>query len=60
METYAMFAMKKFDLKLPVLQIILVYVFLALFLASCDVTTSCNLQAVAGGAQYCEETQSGE
>lgn len=60
METYAMFAMKKFGLKLPVFQIILLYVCLALFLASCDVTTSCNLQAVAGGSQYCEESQSGE
>ena len=60
METCTMFAMKKLDLKIPVLQIVLIYVCLALLLAACDVKTSCSMQAVAGGSQYCEETITGE
>lgn len=60
MEAYAMVALKKLDLKLPVIQIILLCACLALFLTSCDITTSCDMQAVAGGAEYCEETTFGE
>lgn len=54
-----MFAMKMLDLK-SVLQLVLIYVCLALLLAACDVTTSCSMQAVAGGSQYCEETTAGK
>lgn len=46
---------KNFNLKRPILQIILLNICLALLLTSC-ISTSCSLQAVAGGSQYCEET----
>jgi len=59
-EAYAMFAMKKIDLKLPVIQFILIYACLTLLLSACNVTTSCGLQAVAGGAQHCEQLTTGD
>ncbi|GAB4498254.1 MAG: hypothetical protein OHK003_09710 [Anaerolineales bacterium] len=55
-----MFAMKKFDPKLTLLQIILIYACFSLLLSACNVTTSCGLQAVAGGAQHCEQLEIGE
>ena len=56
METYAMLLVKKPGLTLQAFHSILICAGLALFLTSCDVTTSCSMQAMAGGAQYCEET----
>ncbi|MBI2332417.1 MAG: hypothetical protein HYU84_09720 [Chloroflexi bacterium] len=51
-----MFVMKKLD---RVLQIILIYTCLVFLLSAC-ISSSCSMQAVAGGAQYCEETPTGE
>lgn len=55
-----MFTMKKFNLKLTALQIILIYACVTLLLSACNVTTSCGLQAVAGGAQRCEQLDVGK
>jgi hypothetical protein len=46
--------LRKF-IKRPILFILLLHICLALLLTSC-VRTTCDLQAVAGGSQYCEET----
>jgi hypothetical protein len=48
------------DQKYPILSIILLHFCLAFLLSSCDVTASCNLQAVAGGAQYCHQVNDGK
>ena len=50
-----MFIMKKFELKLF---LFLTCACLAMLLTAC-VSTSCSMQAVAGGAQFCEETLAG-
>jgi hypothetical protein len=60
METQVMVTYKGINPKKSVLQIILLYICLAIFLVSCDVTTSCEMQAVAGGSQYCQESLAGE
>lgn len=55
-----MFNIKKIVLKFTMLQVILAYVCFALLLSACDATTSCRLQAVAGGSQHCEQLEIGE
>lgn len=47
-----MFSIRK--MKFQVIPIILLQICLSFLLSSCEATASCNLQAVAGGAQYCE------
>lgn len=42
------------NLKCHVYQMILLHICLAVLLSAC-VKTSCDMQAVAGGSQYCEE-----
>lgn len=45
------------DQKYRIRSIILLHFCLIFLLSSCDATTSCNLQAVAGGSQYCEQIE---
>lgn len=52
-----MFMKRNVDQKYPILSIILLHICLAFLLLSCDATTSCNLQAVAGGSQYCQQIE---
>lgn len=52
MEIDLMFSTRK--MKFQVIPIILLQICLAFLLSSCNAIASCNLQAVAGGAQYCE------
>lgn len=52
MEIDLMFSIRK--MKFQVIPIILLQICLSFLLSSCEATASCNLQAVAGGAQYCE------
>jgi hypothetical protein len=54
MEIDFMFTTRKTTWKFQVIPIILLQICLAFLLSSCEATASCNLQAVAGGAQYCE------
>jgi len=51
--------LRNFNLKYHVFQIILLHICLALLLTAC-VKTSCDMQAVAGGSQYCEEVLADE
>jgi hypothetical protein len=55
MEIDLMFSTRK--MKFQVIPIILLQLCLAFLLSSCEATASCNLQAVAGGAQYCEPVE---
>lgn len=48
---------RKLNWEIPVLPVILFYICLTFLLSSCEATTSCNLQAVAGGSQYCEQIE---
>lgn len=57
MEIDFMHKTRKLNLKFPVFPIILLHICLAFLLSSCDAITSCNLQAVAGGSQYCEQIE---
>ncbi|MEY2819799.1 MAG: hypothetical protein RL275_3262 [Chloroflexota bacterium] len=47
------------NLKRHVYQMILLHICLAMLLSAC-VKTSCSLQAVAGGSQFCGEVLSDE
>ena len=55
-----MFMKRNVDQKYSILPIILLHICMAFLLSSCDVTASCNLQAVAGGAQYCQQINEGK
>lgn len=58
MEEYM--TIKNQDRKRTILFIVILHICLATLLSACDDLTSCKLQAVAGGAQYCEELSAGE
>lgn len=49
-----------FRQKLWVLRLMLLQLCLVCLLSACELRTSCEMQAVAGGAQYCEESTSGK
>jgi hypothetical protein len=51
--------MRAFNLKHPLFRVILLQICLAILLSSCGGDTACVLQAVAGGAQHCEESAAG-